>query len=101
MWCLSVPTVRPAGLPNRQLTRVYSDNDFQLTGIAVSKTGRLFVNFPRWSPQYWSAVIEVMPDGSTKPFPDEAWNRWDLNPASAATHLICVQSVLVDDADNL
>ncbi len=33
----------------RSLTEVYSNNDFQLTGISVSKTGRLFVNFPRWS----------------------------------------------------
>ncbi len=99
--CLSAPPVRPADMPSRQLVQVYSNNDFQLTGIAVSKTGRLFVNFPRWSPQYRNAVIEVMPDGSSKPFPDETWNRWDLNPASAGTHLICVQSVFVDETDSL
>jgi hypothetical protein len=32
---------------SRQLTQVYQNNDFQLTGISVSRTGRLFVNFPR------------------------------------------------------
>jgi len=87
--------------PNRVLTEVYSNNQFQLTGISVSKTGRLFVNFPRWSPEYLNAVIEVMPDGSTKPFPDEDWNRWDLDPKTAATHLVCVQAMLVDDTDAL
>jgi sugar lactone lactonase YvrE len=87
--------------PSRVLTQVYGNNQFQLTGITVSKTGRLFVNFPRWSPEYLNAVIEVMPDGSTKPFPDENWNRWDLNPATAGAHLVCVQAVFADDNDAL
>ncbi len=83
------------------LTEVYHNNDFQLTGISVSKTGRLFINFPRWSAEYLNAVVEVMPDGSAKPFPDENWNRWDLKPESASKHLVCVQSVVVDDTDAL
>ncbi len=85
----------------RPLTEVYHNNDFQLTGIAVSKTGRLFINFPRWSPEYLNAVVEVMPDGSAKPFPDENWNRWDLTPQTASKHLVCVQSVVADDTDAL
>ncbi|MDQ2710742.1 MAG: major royal jelly family protein [Acidobacteriota bacterium] len=83
------------------LTEVYKNNDFQLTGISVSKTGRLFVNFPRWSDRYLNAVIEVMPDGSVKPFPDKEWNQWDLKPATAGNHFVCVQSVVVDDSDAL
>jgi len=79
-----------------QLTEVYQNNDFQLTGISVSKTGRVFVNFPRWSPEYVNAVMEVMPDGSARPYPDQNWNRWDLTPASASKHFVCVQSVVVD-----
>jgi sugar lactone lactonase YvrE len=79
-----------------QLTQVYQNPDFQLTGVSVSKTGRLFVNFPRWSAEYLNAVVEVMPDGSAKPFPDEDWNRWDLDPKSASNHFVCVQSVVVD-----
>lgn len=55
----------------KALTEVYHNDDFQVTGISVSKTGRLFVNFPRWSDHYLNAVVEVMPDGSMKPFPDE------------------------------
>jgi sugar lactone lactonase YvrE len=84
---------------NQDLTVVYQDNDFQLTGLTVSKTGRVFVNFPRWSDRYLNAVVEVMPDGSTKPYPDEKWNRWDLKPKTAAKQFVCVQSVVVDDAD--
>ena len=84
-----------------QLTEVYRNNDFQFTGISVSKTGRLFINFPRWSPEYRDGVIEVMPDGTAKPFPNEDWNRWDLTPPTASQHFVCVQSVVVDDNDSL
>ncbi len=98
---LSGAIVIKAQVARGQLTEVYQNNDFQLTGIAVSKSGRLFINFPRWSPEYLNAVVEVMPDGSAKPFPDEDWNRWDLQPQSAAKHFVCVQSVIVDDTDAL
>jgi sugar lactone lactonase YvrE len=83
------------------LSVVYQNNDFQLTGVAVSKTGRLFVNFPRWSDRYLNAVVEVMPDGSTKPYPDEHWNQWDLQAEHAGNQFVCVQSVVVDSNDSL
>ncbi len=83
------------------LTEVYQNNDFQMTGISLSKTGRLFLNFPRWSDRYLNAVVEVLPDGSTKPFPDAEWNQWDLKPEAASTHFVCVQSVVVDSSDSL
>jgi sugar lactone lactonase YvrE len=85
----------------RKLTEVYKDNDFQLTGVTVSKSGRLFVNFPRWSDHYWNAVVEVTKDGSVKPYPDESWNRWDLKPDTAEKQFVCVQSVVADDTDTL
>lgn len=87
--------------PSAQLDQVYQNNDFQLTGISVSKAGRVFVNFPRWSSEYLNAVVEVMPDGSAKPFPNEDWNRWDLTPKTSANHFVCVQSVVVDGEDAL
>ena len=85
----------------RRLTEVYHNNDFQLTGISVSNTGRLFVNFPRWSPEYLNAVMEVTSDGSAKPYPNEDWNRWDLNPQTAGKHFVCVQSVVADKQNAL
>ena len=78
------------------LSEVFQDNDFQLTGISVSKSGRLFVNYPRWSDRYLNAVVEVMKDGSTKAFPDQEWNQWDSKPETAGTHFVCVQSVVAD-----
>jgi sugar lactone lactonase YvrE len=84
-----------------ELKLVYQNNDFQLTGISVSKQGRVFVNFPRWSPEYQNAVMEVMPDGSAKPFPNDEWNRWDLTPQTASRHFVCVQSIVVDENDAL
>ena len=89
------------GEGKRQLTEVYRNNDFQLTGVTVSEKNRLFVNFPRWSAEYLNAVVEVMPDGTAKPFPDESWNRWDLDPKTASKHFVCVQSVVVDKEDAL
>jgi sugar lactone lactonase YvrE len=86
---------------SKSLTVVYQNNDFQPTGISVSKTGRLFVNFPLWSDRYVNAVVEVMPDGTSKPFPDPEWNQWDFKAASAAKHFVCVQSVVVDESDAL
>lgn len=83
------------------LTEVFHDDNFQFTGVTVSKSGRLFVSYPRWSDTYRNAVAEVMKDGSSKPFPDQEWNLWDLKPESASKHFVCVQSIVVDSADTL
>src|SRR5258708_26701799 len=64
----------------------------------MSKSGRLFVNFPRWSDRYLNAVVEVSSDGSAKPFPDEKWNRWDRKVETAGKQFVCVQSVVMDEA---
>jgi sugar lactone lactonase YvrE len=98
---LTVWTPAPAAAQGKSLTEVYKNNDFQITGVTVSKTGRIFVNFPRWSDHYLNAVVEVFPDGTSKPFPDEPWNRWDGKLATAGKAFVCVQSVVVDDTDSL
>lgn len=90
-----------AAAQTRPLTEVYTNNDFQITGITVSRSGRMFVNFPRWSDKYLNAVVEVMKDGSVKPYPDEYWNRWDNKPENAGKQFVCVQSVVADEADSL
>lgn len=83
------------------LSTVYTNTDFQLTGVTVSKSGRMFVNFPRWSDHYLNAVVEVMKDGSVKPYPDEFWNRWEAKSETAGKRFVCVQSVVADGADSL
>jgi len=74
----------------------------QVTGIAVSGQGRIFVNFPRWDKDPLYSVAEVLPDGSLRPYPDHGWNRWGADEtAHPEAHFICVQSVFVDHSDFL
>ena len=52
----------PASAKGKPITEVAHFDQYQVTGIAVSKNGRLFANFPRWSNDYKYAVAEVAPD---------------------------------------
>src|SRR3954449_10408904 len=97
----AVVIARTATRRDGALEEVFTDDTFQITGVTMSKHGRLFVNYPRWSDMYLNAVIEVLPDGSTRPFPDEVWNGWHRKPHTATTHFVCVQSVVADDQDAL
>ncbi len=90
----------PKGKP---ITEVAHFDKFQITGVAVSKTGRIFANFPHMGGDYQYAVVEVMPDGTTKPYPDESWNSYKDTDKDKGTkdRWVCVQSVIVDDRDHL
>lgn len=70
--------------------------DDQVTGVAVSRQGRVFVNFPRWSRDPKLSVTEVLPDGALRPYPDTEWNRWDRYAVDPASAFVCVQSVYAD-----
>jgi sugar lactone lactonase YvrE len=72
----------------------------QWTGIAVSREGRIFVNFPRWSPDVPVSVGELNGDGTVRPYPGEEPNDWKPGD-DPGTHFICVQSVHVDSKDRL
>ncbi|WP_262297387.1 SMP-30/gluconolactonase/LRE family protein [Microvirga sesbaniae] len=78
--------------------------DHQVTGVAVSQDGRIFVNFPRWTEDSPVSVAEVMKDGSLKPYPDQAWNEWRnarKDEMAPQDHWVCVQSVVADSQGNL
>ena len=78
------------------LNEVASFPDQQVTRVGVStKSGRIFVNFPYWSDQHSISVAEIV-NGQPKPFPNDEWDK----PGPPA-HFVCVQSVVVDDQDNL
>lgn len=67
----------------------------QWTGVTLSREGRIFVNYPRWSDSVTFSVGEIGASGEARPFPDRRWNNW--NPSLAPEqHFICVQSVYVD-----
>jgi sugar lactone lactonase YvrE len=77
--------------------KLVAEFDQQVTGVAVSKDGRIFVNFPRWEKDVPISVAEVMKDGRLKPYPNAEWNAWsNLKPLSLGDHFVCVQSVTVD-----
>ena len=53
-----------------RLTLLARFPDSQITGVAVSKEGRMFVNLPRWTRDVPISVAEVV-DGKLKAFPRE------------------------------
>ncbi len=74
----------------------------QLAGVTISKTGRIFVNIPRWIDEPTPSVAEIAADGSLVPYPDAAINAWDNTAGEPAkSHFVCVQSVVVDEEDTL
>ncbi|MFT8245979.1 SMP-30/gluconolactonase/LRE family protein [Roseomonas sp. BN140053] len=69
----------------------------QVTGVAVSRNGRIFVNFPRWEQDVEISVAEVGRDGSLRPFPNAQWNSYrNRAPRPLTETFVCVQSVTVD-----
>jgi hypothetical protein len=84
---------------SRRLVEV-AQSDRQWTGVAVSRSGRVFVNFPRWSPNVPVSVGELMKDGSVVPYPNESLNGWKAGEESGGK-FVCVQSVYVDGEDHL
>jgi sugar lactone lactonase YvrE len=84
----------------QSLETVFEDNTYQLTGVAVSKSGRVFTNYPRWSTTYKYALVEVGNNNSVKPFPNEEWNLWNVEKGgNKQNHFLCVQAVVIDDKD--
>jgi sugar lactone lactonase YvrE len=69
-----------------------------LTGVTVSHTGRIFVNFPKWGDEVAYTVAEVR-DGQTVAYPNQEINQ--TNMQDQASTLVSVQSVVVDPADRL
>lgn len=70
------------------------------TGVAVSSDKRIFANYPRWSQNHSSSVVEITESGTKVPYPYEEWNNWS-NADDPKEKFICVQSVYVDDDDFL
>lgn len=75
------------------LETVATFNGAMPTGVTVTETGRIFVNFPRWGDDVPFTVAELR-NGQPVPYPDAEINRDDAS--APATHFISVQSVVAD-----
>ncbi len=89
----------PATISRVSLEEV-ARSDRQWTGVAVDNGGRIFVCYPRWSPNLTFSVGELVDSDSVRPYPDIELNTWNstINPAD---RFVCVQSVWVDAEDHL
>ncbi len=76
----------------------------QVTGVAVARDGRIFVNFPRWTEDAPVSVAELERDGHLTPYPNAEWNAWrntKQDILSASNHFVCVQALTVDNQNHL
>ena len=99
-----------ADQPIGTLEQVATFNGAMPTGVTVSRTNRIFVNFPRWGDDVPFTVAEVV-NGQAVAYPDEETNDWPGRKVSDPTtyadreqneaHFVSVQSVVVDPANRL
>lgn len=88
----------PINEPFGELEPVAYFNGPMLTGVTVSREGRIFINFPKWGDDVKFTVAELR-DGEVVAYPDEAFNQTDESDPAVA--LVSVQSVVVDPSDRL
>nr|WP_259741212.1 major royal jelly family protein [Pseudomonas fluorescens] len=90
---VALPANAPADRPFGKLEQVHAFYDAMPTGVTVSETGRIFVNYPRWGDDVPFTVGEIR-DGKVVAYPNAAINR--ENPHDPSDGLISVQSVVAD-----
>jgi sugar lactone lactonase YvrE len=88
-----LPATAPAEKTLGELQQVFSFHDAMPTGVTVTETGRVFVNFPRWGDDVPFTVAEIR-DGKLVAYPDMPINHEDAS--DPAKGLISVQSVVAD-----
>lgn len=86
-------------MPEGKLETVALFDRAMPTGVTVSRSGRVFVNYPRWGDDVDFSVAEVK-DGKAAAFPPGDINKLPP-PGKLETGFVCVQSVVVDPNDRL
>ncbi len=94
----SAPAQTRRASPAGRVEQVFAFQNQMPTGITVSQSGRIFVNYPRWEDRVEFTVAEIK-NGREVPFPDANINRLDLT--RVADTFVSVQSVVVDPNDRL
>jgi sugar lactone lactonase YvrE len=90
----SLPQEKTVG----KLETVANFNGAMPTGVTVSQSGRIFVNFPRWGDRVDFTVAEIK-NGEATPYPNAEINV--ANSDRPAESFVSVQSVVVDPSDRL
>ena len=85
---------------SKTLELVFSDSMHELTGVAVSKTGRMFTNYPLWNQPHLYDVVEITSPTQFHPYPNVLWNSLH-NGDNGLFKWVCVQAVYVDDKNKL
>lgn len=88
-----------AVVPGITLSQV-ATSTVQWTGVTLSQQGRVFACFPRMEVDTIPYSVAVVNGNQITPFPNQDWNTWNRS-LSPQDHFICVQSVVVDDQNNL
>lgn len=96
--------------PVGQLEQVATFDGPMPTGVTVSHSHRIFVNFPRWGDDVPFTVAEMV-NGKAVAYPNAEINAWPgrslpnpnafMDQGANQTHFVSVQSVVVDPADRL
>ncbi len=94
----ATPAKLPEDKPVGKIEQVFAFHDAMPTGVSVTETGRIFVNFPRWGDKVPFTVGELR-DGKVVPYPDSALNQAD--PQHPDKGFISVQSVVADGLGHL
>ena len=68
------------------------------TGIAVSTSGRIFINYPRWGDDVQFTVAEIV-DGKPLAFPNTIWNEQG-SVSTQDKRIVSAQSVVIDPSGN-
>ena len=72
--------------------------DAMPTGVAISKKGRLFINFPKWGDEVTHSVVELVNEKEV-PYPNKEMNLFDsTNPSKT---FLSVQALFIDHLDRL
>jgi hypothetical protein len=73
----------------KQVIAVAEFTGQQVTGVTVTSTERIFVNFPRWRKGVENSVIEITKDNKKLAYPNEEWNSWEIGSAVEDQKIYC------------
>lgn len=69
------------------MTEIARSEHRQWTRATVTRDGRIFVSYPRWSDNVFVSVGELLPSGEVRSYPDEDWNKWHRRLGGEQVHL--------------